>query len=106
MGKGKHTPSERISEAVERVEREVEVINELGMHLRAASEIVKVANKFQSLIHLIKDDEAANAKSVLNTAALAAPKGTRLKLVAEGPDAGEAVEAIDRLFKDRFGEER
>ena len=84
----------------------MEVINELGMHLRAAAEIAKVASRFQSSIHLLKGEERANAKSVLNTAALAAPKGTRLVLVAEGVDALEAVEALDRLFKDRFGEER
>ena len=106
MGKGEHPQGERVSEGIRKVEREVEVVNELGMHLRAAAEIVKVANRFASEIHLIKNDEMANAKSVLNTASLAAPKGTKLVVVAEGPDAEEAVDALAKLFADRFGEER
>jgi len=106
MGKREHTSGERISKVALKVERELEVINELGLHLRAAVEIAKLASKFGAEIFFIKNKSKANAKSVLSVASLAALKGATLKLVAEGKDAQEAAEAMAKLFKARFGEER
>lgn len=106
MGKREHTSSGRVSKAKVRFEREVEVTNELGLHLRAAVEVAKLADKFSSDIYIVKNKSQANAKSVLSVASLAAQRGTKLKIVADGTDAKEAIEAISKLFKERFGEGR
>jgi len=106
MGKRKYTSGKRVSKAVAKFERKVEVANELGLHLRAAVEIAKVADKFLSDVYIVRNKSRANAKSVLSVASLGALKQTKLKIVAQGRDAKEAVEAISRLFKEQFGEGR
>lgn len=83
-----------------------EVVNERGMHARAAAKLVKLAARFEAQVTLSKDGESADAKSVMGVLLLCGQKGARLSIKAEGPDAEEAVEAIGRLMADRFGEER
>lgn len=82
------------------------VTNTLGLHARAAAQLVKAAGGFQSRITLFRSDRniEANAKSILSVLTLAAAVGTQLTLSAEGPDEEIAFEAIARLFEDRFGE--
>ncbi len=92
-------------EDVKRVEKSVEIVNKLGFHARAASSFVKTAEKFQSEILVIKDDMEANGKSILGLLTLGAAKGTEVRIVAIGPDADEAVEALVELVENRFGEE-
>ncbi|HDG68369.1 MAG TPA: HPr family phosphocarrier protein [candidate division Zixibacteria bacterium] len=87
------------------VEKEVEVVNKLGLHARPAMMLVKTASQFQSEIKIIKDNMNVNAKSIMGVLVLAAEKGSKLKIVAEGPDEEEAVEALAKLFADGFGEE-
>ena len=87
------------------VEKEVEVVNKLGLHARPAMMLVKTASQFQSEIKIIKDNMNVNAKSIMGVLVLAAEKGRKLKIVAEGPDEEEAVEALAKLFADGFGEE-
>jgi phosphocarrier protein len=78
--------------------------NELGLHLRAAAAFVKVAETYSSDVTLFRDDSSANGKSIIALVTLAAPQGTALRVVAEGPDAEDAVEQLARLVEDRFGE--
>ena len=87
------------------MEKEVEVVNKLGLHARPAMMLVKTASQFQSEIKIIKDNMNVNAKSIMGVLVLAAEKGSKLKIVAEGPDEEEAVEALAKLFADGFGEE-
>ncbi len=87
------------------VEKEVEVVNKLGLHARPAMMLVKTASQFQSEIKIIKDNMNVNAKSIMGVLVLAAEKGSKLKIVAEGPDEEEAVEALAKLFAEGFGEE-
>lgn len=87
-----------------RVEREIEVINKLGLHARAAALLVKTAAGYGSTIRLEMDDREADAKSIMAILTMAVTQGSRLRLVADGNDAGEAVEAIAALFADYFGE--
>ncbi|MCD6531670.1 HPr family phosphocarrier protein [bacterium] len=87
------------------VEKEVEVVNKLGLHARPAMMLVKTASQFQSEIKIIKDNVNVNAKSIMGVLVLAAEKGSKLKIVAEGPDEEEAVEALAKLFAEGFGEE-
>lgn len=85
-------------------QREIRIINKLGLHARAAAKVVHTASDFDSRIFLGIDGEEVNAKSILGLLTLAATQGTPLTLRADGPDEDEAVEAISNLFADRFGE--
>lgn len=87
------------------VEREVEIVNRLGLHARAAAKLVQVATAFQSKVALHKDDESVDAKSILGILLLAAGQGSRLSVVCEGADEALALEAVVQLIADRFGED-
>lgn len=89
-----------------RSETEVEIVNELGLHLRAASAIAKLADRFQSEITFRRDSASANGRSIIGLVSLEAPKGTVVRIVAEGADATEAVQALTDLIEGRFGEDR
>ena len=86
------------------VRREVEITNELGLHFRPAQKFVQLASQFKSEIRVHYNGKESNAKSFLDLTLLAAECGTRLDLVASGPDAEEAVEALVRLVVSRFDE--
>ncbi|MFN2411935.1 MAG: HPr family phosphocarrier protein, partial [Pyrinomonadaceae bacterium] len=85
----------------------VTVINPLGLHARAAAQLVKRAGQFSSRITLARVDgygTEVNAKSILNVLTLAASSGYHLRLKAEGEDSQAAVAAITELFATGFGE--
>ena len=84
--------------------REITIINRLGLHARAAARFVEVASRFQAEVHLIRGEREVNGKSIMGVMMLAAARGTRLTLEAHGEDAGEAVEALEQLVAERFGE--
>lgn len=87
-----------------RVEKVCQIQNKLGLHLRAAAAFVKVAERYKSDISLERDGTRANGKSIIALVTLAASIGTQVKIVAEGPDAADAVGALAGLVEDRFGE--
>jgi len=87
------------------VETELEIVNKLGLHARAAAKFVKLASNFQSEIHLARGGREVNGKSIMGVMMLAAARGTRIRLRTEGPDEKEAAEALARLVAERFGEE-
>ncbi len=76
--------------------------NDKGLHTRPSTELVKCTCKFTSQINLILDDTVVNAKSILGILMLAACKGTKIKIEAQGEDAKEAVEAIQKLAQQKF----
>ncbi|HRH46368.1 MAG TPA: HPr family phosphocarrier protein [Pyrinomonadaceae bacterium] len=88
------------------IETNVKIINPLGLHARAAAQLVKMSGKFQSKIQLIRQDNTvvADAKSILSVLTLAASKGTGLQLMIEGVDELEALNAIVDLIENGFGE--
>lgn len=88
------------------IEKHIRIINEMGIHARPATQIVELSNKFGSRITFRKNGEAeeADAKSIFGVMMLAAVKGTELLLAAEGDDAAEAADALERLFLSGFGE--
>lgn len=86
------------------VERTVTVSNRQGLHARPASEFVKVASRFESEIHVEKDELEVNGKSIMGVMMLAAEPGTTLAIRADGDDSREAVEALVELVEDGFGE--
>jgi phosphocarrier protein len=85
-------------------EREVQIVNRNGLHARPAAEIVKLANKFQSEITMVRDDLEVNGKSIMGVMMLAAECGATLTVRADGTDAEQAVEAIAALVARKFGE--
>lgn len=88
------------------VKEEVEIINELGMHARAAGAFVKTSEKFRSEIKVSKDGMEVNGKSIMGLMMLAACKGSSILLNISGEDEAEAFDALKGLIANRFGEER
>jgi phosphocarrier protein len=86
------------------IERSVTIVNSLGMHARPAAQLVRLASGFQASIELVKDEMAVNAKSIMGVMMLAAGKGSRITLETDGPDEGEAMDALIALIGDCFGE--
>ena len=86
-------------------EEEVQVGNRLGLHARAAAKFVHVANGFKSKISVTKDTTRVDGKSILGLLTLAAARGSRLRLAAEGDDAQEALRALAALVRGKFGED-
>jgi len=85
-------------------QRILELRNRLGLHARAAAKFVNVASRFTAEILVGHDDEEVNGKSILGLLLLAAPCGSRLTVKASGSDEGEALDAIEELIANRFGE--
>jgi phosphocarrier protein HPr len=88
------------------LETEVKIINQLGLHARAAAQLVRLAGNFQSRIKLRRADNgnSADAKSILSVLTLAAPKGTVLSVEVEGEDEQKALNAVKEIFENGFGE--
>ena len=91
------------------VQRRITIINELGLHARAASKLVSLANKFTAVeLKIGREDMTVNAKSIMGVLMLAASKGTELDFIAVGDEAqaNAALDAITALINERFGEDR
>ena len=88
------------------LEGKVKIINQLGLHARAAAQLVRLASSFQSSIQIKRTDNnvMAEAKSILSVLTLAAAKGTQLDLTVSGADEQEAFQAITEIFANGFGE--
>jgi len=83
-----------------------EIVNERGLHARAATKLVQLAARYDCEVELVKDGQRANAKSVMGVLLLCGAKGTRVSVHADGAGAQDVVDAIGALIADRFGEER
>jgi len=82
-----------------------EILNPLGLHLRAARRLVELANTFEAKIEVEKrDGPKVNAKSILGVLLLEGVQGTAVRVMAEGLDAREAVQSIGELVESGFGE--
>lgn len=86
------------------VHADVEIINQLGLHARAAARFVEAASRFTAEVTVANGDESVSGKSILGLMMLAAGQGTQLSLVATGPDAEEAIDALADLIAMRFHE--
>jgi len=87
-------------------ESQITIINQLGLHMRAAGKFAKLAGKFRSQVHLLRDGVSVDAKSIVGLLTLAAAQGSVLTLRIEGADEKEAHAALTDLVATRFGEER
>jgi len=79
--------------------------NRLGLHLRAAAQFVKIANKFECEIQVERDGTMVNGKSIMGLAMLAAARGSKIVVSTDGVDANEALDALGALIDNKFGEE-
>ena len=86
-------------------ELDVTVDNKLGLHARPAAMLVRQVMGFKSDVFLEKEGNRVSAKSIMGIMGFAACKGTTIRIIADGPDADAALDAISKLFKDKFGEE-
>ncbi len=86
-------------------EKNVKIVNKLGLHARPASLIVQTAMAFSSNIYIIKDEIKVDAKSIMGILMLAAACGTELTLRTEGSDEEQALEKMVEIFNNGFGEE-
>ncbi len=82
------------------------IVNELGLHARAATKLVQLASKYPCDVEIVRDDQTANAKSVMGVLLLCGSKGTTVSIRATGPEAAACVSAIGELIAARFGEPR
>ena len=80
------------------------IVNKLGLHARAAAKLTHIASGFQSDIWLSRAGRRVNAKSIMGVMLLAAGIGKTVELETDGPDEVAAIEAIEALFRDKFGE--
>ena len=79
--------------------------NKRGLHARASAKVVEASARFQSEIHIIKDGQEVNGRSIMGLMMLAASMGSEVEITATGPDAAEAMKAILALVEAKFGEE-
>lgn len=83
-----------------------EILNELGMHARAATKFVQLATKYSCEVFVEKDGQQVNGKSIMGVLMLVASKGSVIKIQTTGDDAEEAGEALAALVADKFGEDK
>ncbi len=86
------------------ISKQIEVVNKLGLHARASSKLVQLANSFKSEIFIERNGRRANAKSIMSLMMLAAAKGSQVSIICSGEDEEQASDQISALFAERFGE--
>lgn len=84
---------------------EFKIVNRLGLHARAAAQLVQTANRFKSEVTVEKDGTEVNGKSIMGLLMLAAPQGVTISIRVKGEDAQEAMKVIGDLINDGFGED-
>lgn len=87
------------------ISRNLEIINKLGMHARAAAQFVQLASSFVSHIEIEKDSQRVNGKSIMGVMMLAASKGNTVTLHANGEDEVESINSLEELINNRFNED-
>lgn len=87
------------------IKREFVIKNRLGLHARAAAQLVKTANRFRSEIQVEKEGTEVNGKSIMGILMLAAPQGSRISVTVNGEDSAEAMESLAQLIDNGFGED-
>lgn len=88
-----------------KISKIVTIVNKLGIHARPAAVFAKTANKFKCDVFVEKDGETINAKSIMGLMMLAAGPGSKLTIICNGPDAADALKAIEEIIAGKFGEE-
>ena len=87
------------------LQREVEIVNRLGLHARASAKLTQIASQFESDIWLSRNGRRVNAKSIMGVMMLAASQGSSIVLETDGPDETQAMQAVSQLIAARFDED-
>ena len=86
-------------------QRDVEIVNKLGLHARPSAKLTQLASRFRSNVFVSRNGRRVNAKSIMGVMMLAAAKGSTITLETDGEDEGEAIDALAELIASGFGEE-
>lgn len=86
------------------IQREIEIINKLGLHARASAKLTQLAAKYKSEVWMSRNARRVNAKSIMGVMMLAAGKGSVVTLETDGADEQECLDALVALINDKFGE--
>ena len=84
--------------------RTVKIVNKLGLHARASAKLTQAASKYAAAVWIARDGRKVNAKSIMGVMMLAAGLGSTVELETDGADEVAAMDAVERLFADKFGE--
>jgi phosphocarrier protein HPr len=87
------------------IKKQVKIVNKLGLHARAAAKLVTMASRFECNIHLARDHQEVNGKSIMGVMMLAASQGTEIIISANGPDENLALNELEQLVANRFEED-
>ena len=89
----------------QKVEKDLTVVNRLGLHARPAAMFVRIASRHRAEIWVSKEGEEVNGKSIMGLMMLAAGQGSKLRIRCDGPDADKAIEELEELIKAGFNED-
>lgn len=89
----------------QKLEKEVTIVNRLGLHARPAAMFVRIASRHRAEIWVSKEGEEVNGKSIMGLMMLAAGQGSKLRIRCDGPDADKAMEELEELIKAGFSED-
>ena len=90
---------------VQKIEKEIAIVNRLGLHARPAAMFVRIASRHRAEIWVSKEGEEVNGKSIMGLMMLAAGQGSKLRIRDEGPDADKAMEELEELINAKFNED-
>ena len=99
-----HRKADRAA-SVQKIEKEIAIVNRLGLHARPAAMFVRISSRHRSEIWVSKEGEEVNGKSIMGLMMLAAGQGSKLRIRCEGPDAEKAMEELEELINARFNED-
>jgi phosphocarrier protein HPr len=88
-----------------KVEKDIPIVNRLGLHARPAAMFVRIASRYRSEVWVAKEGEEVNGKSIMGLMMLAAGQGSKLHIRCEGPDADKVLQELEELIKARFNED-
>ena len=91
--------------SAQKIEKELIIVNRLGLHARPAAMFVRIASRHRAEIWVAKEGEEINGKSIMGLMMLAAGQGSKLRIRCDGPDADKAMEELEELIKAGFNEE-
>ncbi|GAC11400.1 HPr family phosphocarrier protein [Paraglaciecola chathamensis] len=87
-----------------RLEKSLLIVNKLGLHARAATQLVKLTNQFEAEVTIVQGDKSASASSVLGLMMLESGQGKEIQVISEGKDAQQAMDAVEELIVGKFNE--
>ncbi|PZR74942.1 MAG: HPr family phosphocarrier protein [Chthoniobacterales bacterium] len=88
-----------------KIEKEITIINRLGLHARPAAMFVRISSRYRSEVWVEKEGEQINGKSIMGLMMLAAGQGSKLLIRCEGPDADKVMEELEELIRKKFNED-